>query len=138
MSEHGPPWEFIIVAGIVFPLIWVCACAMIMKMGGLRRTVDTSVLGMFVDAYGNGSGWIDGVSLRNCLMVDRYQHGYLLRTWAIFGGGKRVVRDEDIAGVTIRTGFLRGAATIELVGGGRIVLYGRPAKRVAEERGGAD
>lgn len=120
----------LIALGLGFPLFWVVICLSLMKMGGFSRSADLSDLGAFVASYGTGSGRINGIGLNRCLVVDRYEVGFVVRLWWIFGGGKLVVRDADIVGITSERRWWLEVARLHLRDGTEYDLFGRPYARL--------
>jgi len=110
---------------VVFLAIWFLVTRLLMKIAGLSRAVDLSSLGPLVESYGTGSAVINGVSFRNCMVVERYQRGYLLRQWRIFGGGMRALPLVDIESIVREPYFFFDSVVIRLRQGRPIRLYGR-------------
>ena len=125
---------FIVIAFIVvFAAMWFLITRFLMLIARMPQQVDTFELGEFISSYGTGSGRINGVNLRNCLIVDRYTNGFLFRVWPLMGNGKMVLRDWEIASAQEKTFFGLGiSSVIKTRSGTTIRLYGRLAGIINE------
>lgn len=112
-----------------FPLLWFLVTHLLMRLAGLSRGVNPSSLGSLVESYGSGSARINGINFSGCMIVERYQRGYLLRLWWIFGGGMRVVPSVDIESISQERYFFRDSVVIKLRKGSQIRLYGQFVKK---------
>lgn len=129
MSDYTVP---IIIGAflVVFPLMWFLITRMIMKIAGLSRNVDVAPLGDMVGSVGTGSARIRFINLSNCLTVDRYEHGYLLRVWKLVGGGKKVILDSDIKSVSDTSALFVKSVLMELSNGQSIRFFGHLGKKI--------
>ena len=126
---------FVIVFPIFFIAFWWFIVRTLGSLAGLSKDADLSPLGEFVESYGIGSVRIGLINYNNCMNVDRYQNGYLLGVWKIFGGGKRVILFNDIVSVTERSYFLfMRQLVMELTSGKRIRFYGKFARTIGEDQ----
>lgn len=114
---------------IIFPLMWFGIISLIMVVAGMSRKVDLIPLGEKLGELGTGSARIRGMNFSNCLIVDRYENGYLLRLWKIFGGGKMVIPDDEIVDISERSAIIGRSVVMELRDGRSIRFFGHLADR---------
>lgn len=116
---------------VVFPLMWFLITRLLMKIAGMQRNVDTSVLGARVKSFGTGSARIRGINFSNALIVDRHEHGYFMRVWKILGGGQMAVPDSEIVSVSRSRTFFVMSTLMTLRNGRSIRFFGRLGRSVA-------
>jgi len=102
----------------------------------MDQAIDTALLGQKVASYGTGSARINGINHNHCVELIRYQQGYLFKVAGLFGGGQRVVLDQDIQSIESKRYFvLAKQLVLRLHDGTKISLYGRLAKRIQQNKG---
>ena len=117
---------------IIFPLMWFAVVRLIMAIAGMSRRVDIGLLGEKLGELGTGSARIRGMNFSNCLMVDRYENGYLLRLWKIFGGGQKVILDDDIVEISEGSAVISRSITVALRDGRSIRFFGHLGEMIRE------
>lgn len=137
------PTHITVLLVIIFTAIsagmWFGVSKLVMAVAGMTKQPDISGLGKLVENYGIGSIRIKGININNCLYVYRYERGYLIQLWKIFGGGKRVILDSDIRSVSERPKVLMfRSSLVVLKDGSSIRFSGQVAKRIAENVAGID
>ena len=128
---------YIVIASLViFPLLWWLVTQYLKKSAGMDQVIDTTLLGNKVASYGTGSARINGINHNHCVELIRYQHGYLFTVAGLFGGGQRVVLDQDIVSAESRRYFvLAKQMVLRLQDGSKISLYGRLAQSIQQSIG---
>jgi len=81
---------------LLLPIMWLIIVTALQKLSKMTKSVvidtdEPSRLSKW------GSGEINGVGFKGSLRVARYQHGYLLETMKIFGGGKLWLAKDEIS-----------------------------------------
>gem|GEM_PF-2668247 len=121
---------------VIFPLLWWLVTRFLKKSAGMDQAIDTALLGQKVASYGTGSARINGINHNHCVELIRYQQGYLFKVAGLFGGGQRVVLDQDIQSIESKRYFvLAKQLVLRLHDGTKISLYGRLAKRIQQNKG---
>ena len=92
---------------------------------GMKRGLNLSGLGSLQHSYGTISGAINGVWFNRFLVLDRYEHGLILRTWKILGQYLIIIRHEDIDNVTKKQGTLGRRVILSMKNGDKYVIYGK-------------
>ena len=129
-----PDYTILIII-IAFPILflgmWLLITRTLMSLAGFSKDIDFESLGALVKPYGTGSVRIGLISFNNCVVVDRYEAGYLLRLWKIVGGGKRVILFSQITTIVERPYLLFMTSRVfELTKGKRMRFYGSVAKKI--------
>jgi len=117
-------WLLLVIVVPGFAAVWLAiasALGGVMKMtyGERRRRGEPR------RSSGWGSADVNGIYCRNCLRLDEYDDGYLLRSMWLFGGGEIwLPRDAVKSGEQVQR-FLSPLGRRIVTGPHRVTLYGR-------------
>ena len=78
------------------PILWFVLCKILASLGGFSRHIKSYDLGVLQTSHNMVSAKIGLLNISNCLRVDLYQQGMVLKLWKIIGGGSRIIRFADI------------------------------------------
>jgi len=96
----------IIIFFVFFIGMWIFVAFMLRSISGMNKKLDIE-MGEYIRKSPWGSGSINGMSASGCLIVVKYQNGWLFRIMLVFGGGKLWIPDDNMKiGELDEVGFL--------------------------------
>lgn len=110
-----------------FIAIWLAITAVLRNMSGMVKGLSRD-LGTPLRTSRWGSANVNGAGFRNCMKVIEYQHGFILRTMWVFGGGEAWLPRNNLQVSEMKPReWLRPRRVDITCGGYRIELYDRLA-----------
>ena len=127
-----PTWLFVTLVAPLFAGFWLLVVRMIEGLTKMTHG-ERARRGEPRRSSGWGSADINGMYCRNCLKIDEYDDGFLLRNMWVFGAGEIwLPRDAVRAGRDSVRRFLTPTGWTIVSGEHRVTLYGRLARFIRE------
>ena len=107
---------------VLFPVMWWGVAKYLAEKAGMSKQI-TGATGNLIRRSRWGSAKINGVQFKSCVKLAEYEHGLLLRTMWIFGGGQIwMPRSELTIGPLRKVGVFRQRSRDLEWGGRRLSL----------------
>ena len=118
-------WLFLYTFPFLFAGMWLVIMTILNKVSGMKRRLDITP-GPRIRSSRWGSASINGVGARNCVKIEEYEEGYVIRMMLLFGGGRLWLPKQGLHIGETKPGRLFVSPSRELRSGtNRIILGNR-------------
>ena len=114
MINDNVPLPFLYIFFILFPVMWVAVMILLRKQSRMVKSLDFDP-GEKIKSSGWGSAVINGVQAKNCVCIDVYSQGYVVRMMSLFGGARIWIEKASLTVIDEQSGtfFLPGYIEIK-------------------------